>query len=557
MSVSNDAELIFLPLGGVGEIGMNLAVYGYGPEDDKEWLIVDMGVSFAGPDLPGADLILPDIRFLENERHNVRGLVLTHAHEDHFGAVLDLWPQLKIPVYCTAFTSGLLESKRESDFNSYKIPLNIFKAGDQFQLGPFEIEAVAVNHSIPDPVSFALRTPLGTVVHTGDWKIDKAPTQGTLTDEKRFRQIGKEGVLALVCDSTNALIDGNSLPEQEISQNLEKIILEAPGRVAVTTFASNVGRIKSIALAAEKAERRVLLVGRSMKRSVAVAEELGYMEGIEPFLSEEDYDSIPRDRIVLILTGSQGEPRAALAKIARDKMRDIALMAGDTVIYSSRSIPGNEKAIIDTQNRLIDRGVRVITDHDAPVHVSGHPYRDQLKQMYMWTRPRILVPVHGEAVHLEAHAALGAMSGIKTVARIRNGDVLRLAPGAAEVIDQAPVGRIYKDGNLLGDEDELGIRERRKLSYVGHVAVSLLLDKSHELAGEAKLVALGLPETDGRGELLEDILLDSIEDAVNNIPKQRRRDGEVVREAARKAVRSAVNEIWGKKAIVTVFLHRT
>jgi len=428
MSVSNDAELIFLPLGGVGEIGMNLAVYGYGPEDDKEWLIVDMGVSFAGPDLPGADLILPDIRFLENERHNIRGLVLTHAHEDHFGAVLDLWPQLKSPVYCTAFTAGLLETKRESDFNSYKIPLNIFKAGDRFQLGPFEIEAVAVNHSIPDPVSLALRTPLGTVVHTGDWKIDKAPTQGTLTDEKRFRQIGKEGVLALVCDSTNALIDGNSLPEQEISQNLEKIILEAPGRVAVTTFASNVGRIKSIALAAEKAGRRVLLVGRSMKRSVAVAEELGYMEGIEPFLSEEDYDSIPRDRIVLILTGSQGEPRAALAKIARDEMRDIALTAGDTVIYSSRSIPGNEKAIIDTQNRLIDRGVRVITDHDAPVHVSGHPYRDQLKQMYMWTKPRILVPVHGEAAHLEAHAALGAMSGIKTVARIRNGDILRLAP---------------------------------------------------------------------------------------------------------------------------------
>jgi len=556
MLASNNAELIFLPLGGVGEIGMNLAVYGYGPEDDREWLVVDMGVSFAGHELPGADLILPDIRFLENERHNIRGLILTHAHEDHFGAVLDLWPQLKIPVYCTAFTAGLLEAKRESDFNSCKIPLNVFKAGDCFQVGPFEIEAVAVTHSIPEPVSLAIRTRLGTVIHTGDWKIDKAPTLGDPTDEECFRKIGREGVLALVCDSTNALIDDVPLSEHEVSRSLEKIITEASGRVAVTTFASNVGRIKSIAQAAGQAGRRVLLVGRSMKRSVGVAGELGYLEGIEPFLNEEDYTSVPRDRIVLVLTGSQGEVRAALAKIARNEMRDITLAAGDVVIYSSRSIPGNEKAIIDTQNRLIDQGIKVITDHDAPVHVSGHPYRSQLKQMYEWVRPQILVPVHGEAAHLAAHASLGAVSGIKTVAQIRNGDVLRLAPGAARIIDQAPVGRIYKDGNLLGDENQLGIRERYKLSHVGHVAVSLLLDKSCELTEEAKLVAMGLPKTDGHGELMEDILLDSVEDAVNNIPRQRRRDEEVVREAARKAVRSVVNEIWGKKTVVTVFLHR-
>ncbi|RCL00113.1 MAG: ribonuclease J [Candidatus Tokpelaia sp. JSC189] len=556
MFVSNNAEFIFLPLGGVGEIGMNLAVYGYGPENDREWLIVDMGVSFASFDLLGADVVLPDICFLKNERHNICGLVLTHAHEDHFGAVLDLWPQLKVPVYCTAFTAGLLEIKREVDFYSYKIPLNIFKAGDRFQVGPFEIEAIAVSHSIPDPVSLAIRTPLGTLLHTGDWKIDKAPIEGSVTNEKRFRKIGEEGVLALVCDSTNALIDENSLSEQDVKQNLENIIMKTSGRVAVTTFASNIGRIKSIALAAEKAERRVLLVGRSMKRNVAVAEELGYMKGIAPFLSEEDYSFTPRERIVLILTGSQGELRAALAKIARDEMRNIALTAGDVVVYSSRNIPGNEKAIVDTQNRLIDRGIKIITDHDIPVHVSGHPYRDQLKQMHAWIKPQILVPVHGEAAHLEAHASLGESSSIKTVARIRNGDVLRLAPGRAEVIDQAPVGRLYKDGNLLGNEDELGIRERRKLSYVGHVAISLLFDQSHELMGKPKLIALGLPETDGQGTFLEEILLNSIKYTVDNIPKLRRRDEGVVRKAARKAVHSAVNEIWGKKTIVTVFLHR-
>lgn len=555
MDVSNDADLILLPLGGVGEIGMNLAVYGYGTDDDREWVIVDMGVSFAGPDFPGADLILPDIRFLENERHNIRGLVLTHAHEDHFGAVLDLWPRLKVPVYCTAFTAGLLESKRHADFNSYEIPLNIFKPGDRFQAGPFEIEAVGVTHSIPDPVSVVISTPLGTVVHTGDWKIDKAPSLGALTDEKRFRKLGKAGVLALVCDSTNAMIDAVPLSETEVSRNLGKIITQAPGRVAVTTFASNVGRIKSIALAAEEAGRCVLLVGCSMKRSVAVAGDLGYLDGVEPFLSEEDYALMPRDKVVLVLTGSQGEPRAALAKIARDEMRDITLTAGDVMIYSSRSIPGNEKAITDTQNRLIDRGIKVITDHEEAVHVSGHPYRSQLRQMYAWVKPQILVPVHGEAAHLVAHASLGVMAGIKTVAQIRNGDVLRLAPGPAEVIDQVPVGRIYKDGNLLGDEDQLGIRERRKLSYVGHVTVSLLLDESNELARQPQLIALGLPETDAHGNFLEDILLDSVEDAINNIPKRRRKDEEVVREATRKTLRSTVYEIWGKKTVVTVFLH--
>ncbi|WP_295965191.1 ribonuclease J [uncultured Bartonella sp.] len=555
MASGKNNELVFLPLGGVGEIGMNLGVYGYGPEDNRQWLMVDLGVSFAGPELPGVDLVMPDIRFLENERPNILGLVVTHAHEDHFGAILDLWPKLKIPVYCTAFTAGLLETKRELDYSSYDVPVTLFKAGDQFELGPFAIEAIAVAHSIPEPVSLAIKTSLGTVIHTGDWKIDNEPSLGAPTDEKRFKELGDEGVLALVCDSTNSMRDGISPTEHDVLESLTDIISNEKGRVAITTFSSNVGRIISIARAAKEAGRQVLLVGRSIKRSVTVAEELGYLEGIDPFLNEEDYPYIPRDKIVMVLTGSQGEQRAALAKLSRDEMRSLALTAGDTVIYSSRSIPGNERSIIDTQNRLIDMGVKIITDHDALVHVSGHPRRNDLKKMYEWVRPKILVPVHGEALHLAAQTALGRQAGIKTVAEIRNGDMLKLAPEPAEIIDEVPVGQIYKDGNLIGNEDELGISERRKLSYVGHVAASFLLDKHYNVVEMPEVVTFGLPETDDEGELFDDIILDTIETTIDSIPRARRKDDEVVREAVRRSIRATINEKWGKKPVCTVFIH--
>ncbi|MBI0021239.1 ribonuclease J [Bartonella sp. W8097] len=557
MASGKNNELVFLPLGGVGEIGMNLGVYGFGPEGNRQWLMVDLGVSFAGPELPGVDLVMPDIRFLENERPNLLGLVVTHAHEDHFGAILDLWPKLKIPVYCTAFTAGLLETKRELDYSSYDVPVTLFKAGDQFELGPFAIEAIAVAHSIPEPVSLAIKTSLGTVIHTGDWKIDNEPSLGAPTDEKRFSELGDEGVLALVCDSTNSMREGVSPTEHDVLKSLTEIIANERGRVAITTFSSNVGRIISIARAAKEAGRQVLLVGRSIKRSVTVAEELGYLEGIDPFLNEEDYPYIPRDKIVMVLTGSQGEQRAALAKLSRDEMRSLALTAGDTVIYSSRSIPGNERSIIDTQNRLIDMGVKIITDHDALVHVSGHPRRSDLKKMYEWVRPKILVPVHGEALHLAAQTVLGRQAGIKTVAEIRNGDMLKLAPEPAEIIDEVPVGQIYKDGNLIGNEDEMGISERRKLSYVGHVAVSFLLDKHYNLVEMPEVVTFGLPETDDEGELFDDIISNTIETTIDSIPRARRKDDEVIHEAVRRSIRATINEKWGKKPVCTVFIHHS
>ena len=445
-----------MPLGGVGEIGMNFALYGFGPASKREWIVVDVGVTFPDATLPGVDLVLPDIRFIEEQVQNLRGIVITHAHEDHYGALHELWPRLKAPVWMTPFAAGLLEAKRQGEANAPKIPVTIYKAGETFEIGPFRIEAIPVSHSIPEPMSLAITTPLGTVVHTGDWKLDPAPEIGPMTDEARFRALGDAGVLALICDSTNALREGESPSEQAVGVGIRGVIEKAPGRVAVTTFSSNVGRVRSIAEAARDTGRQVLVLGRSLKRMIGVAGELGYMEGIPAFIAEEDYGFIPRENLVVICTGSQGESRAALAKLARDEMKTVALSPGDIVVFSSRTIPGNEKAILEIKNQLIDQGIKIIEDGDALVHVSGHPRRNELRKMYEWTRPRIGIPVHGEAAHLVAHGSLMAQSGIPEVAQVRNGDMIRLAPGAAEIIDKVPFGRIYKDGRLVGDDEADG-----------------------------------------------------------------------------------------------------
>ncbi len=547
-------ELVFAPLGGVGEIGMNFALYGFGPADAREWLVVDVGVTFPDATLPGVDLVLPDIRYIEAQADRLRGIVITHAHEDHYGALLDLWPKLKAPVWMTPFTAGLLEAKRQQDAANLKLPIKIFRAGEKFTIGPFDIEAVAVTHSIPEPVSLAITTPLGTVVHTADWKIDPAPEIGPMTNEARFREIGAAGVLALVCDSTNALRDGDSPSEQAVGQGLRGVIAAAPGRVAVTTFSSNVGRIRSIAEAARDTGRQCLLLGRSLKRVVSVAGELGYLDGLPEFIDEDDYGFIPRENLVVICTGSQGESRAALAKLSRDEMKTVALAPGDIVVFSSRTIPGNEKAILEIKNLLIDQGIKIIEDADALVHVSGHPRRNELRRMYEWTRPRIGIPVHGEAAHLVAQGSLMAEAGIPEVAQVRDGDMIRLAPGVAEIIDQVPYGRFYKDGKLIGDDEAMGIRERRKLSFAGHVAVNVVLDDRYELAGDPDLVAIGVAKADARGEDLEEIMIDAAVGAVTSIPRPRRKDLDLVQEAVRRAVRGAANESWGKKPLVTVFV---
>jgi ribonuclease J len=549
-------ELVFLPLGGVGEIGMNLGLYGWGPVGAREWLMVDCGVTFPGPDLPGVDLVLPDISFIEEERANLRGIVITHAHEDHYGALSDLWPGLNCAVYATPFTAGMLEAKRSYERERNPVPITVYKPGDRFTVGPFQVEAIPVNHSIPEPVSLAITTPAGTVIHTGDWKIDEEPTLLPKTDAHRFQQLGDAGVLAMICDSTNAMREGVSPSERAVSDSLRSIIERAEGRVAITTFASNVGRIRSIAEAARDAGRQCLLLGSSMKRVADVATEIGLMDDIPPFIAEDEFGYIPRDKVVVILTGSQGEPRAALAKIARDEMRHVALTAGDTVVFSSRTIPGNEKAILDIINGLVDQGIKIITDGSELVHVSGHPRRSELQQMYSWVKPQILVPVHGEAAHLSAHAELAKASGIKQVPRLRNGMMLRLSPGPAEIIDEAPVGRIYKDGRLIGDLEEMAIGERRKLSFVGHVVVNVLLDAKYELDRDPEIITQGVPAFDDEGDAIADLLVDAAIGAVDSIPRARRKDLATVRESVRRSVRAEVNNIWGKKPVTTVLVTR-
>src|SRR5947209_8703964 len=400
-------ELVFAPLGGVGEIGMNLAVYGFGDEHRRQWIAVDFGVAFADDALPGVDLIMPDIRYLVEERRNVLGLVLTHAHEDHFGALLDLWPRLKLPVYATPFTAALLQAKLEGEPGAPEIPVNIVPLGGRFTLGPFDIELVSMVHSIPESNGLIIRTPLGSVLHSGDWKIDPTPVIGPPTDEAKLRALGNEGCLALIGDSTNAVREGRSPSEADVAKCLADLIRNAPRRVAVTTFASNVARLRAVIEAGQLCEREIVVVGRAMDRIIQVARETGYLDAGKEFCSADVYGHLPPDKVLALCTGSQGEPRAALSRIAQDEHPDVAFSRGDRVIFSSRAIPGNEKAVSRVINGLVAQGIEVITDRTHLVHASGHPRMDELRDMISWVRPHILIPAHGEPLHMAEHAELG------------------------------------------------------------------------------------------------------------------------------------------------------
>src|SRR5215469_12538675 len=411
MVVSSD-ELVFAPLGGVGEIGMNLSLYGLGPERSRKWLAVDLGVAFAGDDLPGIDLIMPDIRFLIEERRNLLALVLTHAHEDHFGAIIDLWPRLRVPIYASPFTAALLEAKRLSEPGAPEIPVKVIPLDARIAVGPFDIELVSMSHSIPESNGLILRTARGSVLHTGDWKLDPTPLIGPPTDETKLRALGTEGCLALIGDSTNAFREGRSPSEADVAKCLAELIVNARGRVAVTTFASNVNRIRAVADAARTCGREVVVVGRAMDRIVQVARETGYLDGVQDFRGTDTYGYLPPDKVVALCTGSQGEPGAALARIAKDEHPDVTLARGDRVIFSSRTIPGNEKVVGAVINGLVTQGIEVITDRTHLVHVSGHPRRAELEELFSWVKPKIAVPVHGEALHLAEHAALARRVGI-------------------------------------------------------------------------------------------------------------------------------------------------
>jgi ribonuclease J len=546
-------ELVFAPLGGIGEIGMNLSIYGFGDRRRRQWIIVDCGVSFASEEhLPGVDLILPDIRYLLEERKNILGLVLTHGHEDHLGALIDLWPRLKVPIYATPFTAALFEAKRLGEPGAPQIPIKTVPVGGHLTLGPFEIDFINVAHSIPESNALAIRTPAGLVLHTGDWKIDLTPVLGAPTDAAKLTALGDAGVLALIGDSTNAVREGRSPSEADVAKTLAELIRTAPRRVAVTTFASHVGRLRAVADAARAADREVVLIGRAMERVAQVARETGYLDGVQDFRSADSYGYLPPDKVVALCTGSQGEPRAALSRIARDEHPEVAFTKGDRVIFSSRAIPGNEKAVGEVINGLVSQGIEVITDRTHLVHVSGHPRREELREMIGWVRPKILIPAHGEALHLAEHAELARRAGVPQVLVCRNGDLVRLAPGPAEIIDEVPSGRLYKDGSLLIDAKSRTVAARKKLSFAGIVSVALAVSEKGALVADPEVELVGLPDTDAAGVSMLEIAREAVEDAFEALPKPRRRDPDAVAEAVRRAVRGAIAERWNKKPICLV-----
>ncbi|HYG84909.1 MAG TPA: ribonuclease J [Azospirillum sp.] len=543
--------LYFLPLGGSGEIGMNLNLYGH----RGKWLMVDLGISFADDTMPGLDVIMPDPTFIREQRENLVGLVLTHAHEDHLGAVQYLWPELQCPVYCTPFTASVLRAKLYERQLAHKVPIHEIPMGGRFELGPFGLEFVTVTHSIPEPNALAIRTGAGLVVHTGDWKLDPDPIIGTVADEARLRALGDEGVMAMVCDSTNALVPGRSGSEAQVRTALTDLLGRFENRIAVTCFATNVARLESIAAAAAANDRHVALVGRSLWRINEAARANGYLADVPAFLTEHDAGYLPKDKLVMICTGSQGEPRSALARIASGDHPQVTLERGDTVIFSSREIPGNERAIGRVQNLLVNRGIELVTADDAFVHVSGHPAQEELVQMYQWVRPKVAVPVHGEQRHQLAHAKLAQSCQVPHGIVPANGDVVRLAPGPVEVVTQVRSGRWAIDGKRLVPLDAGLMRARNRMVHNGAAVATLVMTAKGELVTAPQVAVMGLLDGEADHDALLDVV-DAVREAIAGMPKPARQDDALVKDVARVAVRRCFNASHGKKPMTEVHLVR-
>nr|WP_031220183.1 ribonuclease J [Asticcacaulis benevestitus] len=548
-------ELVFLPLGGSNEIGMNLNLYGFGPADDRQWIIADVGVTFGDLTTPGIEVIVPDPEFLIGE--NILGIILTHAHEDHIGALGWLWDKIKAPVFATPFTAFLVREKlREAgvdDCDLTEVPLN-----GNVKLGPFDIDYITLTHSIAEPNGLAIRTELGTIFHTGDWKFDEAPITGAPTDIPAIRKLGDEGLLAMVCDSTNVFVEGRAGSEEDVRVELTQVIKSLKKRVAVACFASNVARVDSVMRAAMEAGRKVCLVGRSMHRITAAARHVGLLAGIPDPVSEGEAQHLKANEVLYLCTGSQGEPRAALSRIADGNHPLVKLKEGDACVFSSRVIPGNEISIRSLQNRLSDLGVAIHTERDHPgIHVSGHPCRDELKEMYALARPRISVPTHGERRHLLKHAALAAEVGIEEQITPRNGDMVRLAPGRAEIIDEVPSGRLFVDGGHLVPEASDALRERRHAAHNGMMFVSFALDSKNRLASIVEVRGLGLAYEDD--DIISDQLeaiCQSVEKAIKAMPNEARDEDESVEIVVARVVKKAAQSIWGRRPIVETIILR-
>ncbi len=555
----NQDELVFLPLGGSGEIGMNLNLFGFGPAHDRKWIIVDIGVSFGDLRTPGIDIVMPDTEFIEEYVDNLLGIVLTHAHEDHMGALARLWPRLRCPVYATPFTMYLVKDRLAEANLLDVVELHEMPLKSRFKLGPFDLEYVTITHSIPEPNGLAIRTPAGLIFHTGDWKIDEDPQIGEDIDIDRLQALRDEGVLAMICDSTNAMTPGRAGSEGDVREEIHKLIGEYEGRgVAVASFASNVARMETIMLAAKAHDRVVCLVGRSMHRMMNAARSVGLLSGIGPIVDEEEAEAIPRGNVLYLCTGSQGEPRAALSRIANGERRHTKFRKGDVVIYSSKIIPGNGKAIFKVQNMFAGDGIEIVTEKDRPIHVSGHPYRDELVQMYQWVKPKISIPVHGERRHLMEHAALAKAEGIQYAHAPSNGEMIKLSDEGAEVVDIVPSGRLHVDGNEIVKAGDNGLRLRRRMSFAGHITVSLVISSKGRLVSGPDPRISGFPEGEN-GELLEDMLddiADLAEESFASLSKNARRDEDQVEDRIASSIKRHINRLTGKRAVVEVVAHR-
>ncbi len=550
-----DDELVFAPLGGCREIGMNLNAYGYGPADNRRWIIVDVGVTFGDDTTPGVDLIMPDPVYLESYADDIEAIILTHAHEDHIGAIAWLWPKLRAPIYATPFTAYLVNEKLRERGLDKEAPLHIMQLRERRQFGPFDVEMVTLTHSIPEPNGLAIRTPLGMILHTGDWKIDPDPIIGEDFDQAKIEELGREGILAMVCDSTNVFEEGEAGSEGMAREALRRAVAEQTGRVAITAFASNVARVQSACEAARANNRSVCLLGRSMIRVVGAAQSVGMLEGFT-FVEPSVAVTLPPQNILYLCTGSQGESNAALARIARGDHPVVKLGASDTVIFSSRVIPGNEKSIGAVQNMLAERNIKLVTDRQFDIHVSGHPCRDELRRMYLWAKPRIAVPVHGERRHIMEHARYAKSLQVPEAITPDNGQVIRLAPGPVEVIDEVPAGRLHVDGQVLTSDKAGGMWERKKMAYNGHITVSIVIAKG-KIEDGPTVLARGFSEPDGRpaDESLEAID-EAAEDAMATLKRGDYGDDEKIEKSLVRAVRRAAELQFGKRPLVDVTIHR-
>ena len=554
--MSQKDQLIFCPLGGSGEIGMNMNLFSYGKPDNQKWLIVDIGVTFADDTLPGIDLIYPDPGFIIDKKDDLLGIILTHAHEDHIGAIAHIWPQLKCNIYATPFTSVLIKEKFKEKKIEIGNNLKIVDLNGTVKLGPFKIEFITLTHSILEPNGLSIETPVGTILHTGDWKCDPNPLIGNTINEKKLKQIGAQGVLAMICDSTNIFNPGRAGSELDVRQSLLKIMQNKNKRIIVTSFASNVARMETIFYCAKKIERQISLVGRSMHRIYKAARQCGYLKNVIDPIDPREAKKISREKIVYLCTGSQGEPMGAMMRIAHYVHPDVFIEKDDTVIFSSKIIPGNEKKLYSLHNQLVKNGIEVISEENEFVHVSGHPNQEDLKDMYNWVKPKAIIPVHGEHRHMMEHINFAKEMQVPYPVQIENGDIVQIYPGnEPHVVDKAPVGRMYVDGNISISEDSQSLKERKILANNGYLEVTIIINNKGKVIKKPIFSFKGLPIESQNDDFIFD-LEDEVKKTSRTFSLNNTKQENILIEELKKNCRKLVKEKTGKKPYTNINLVR-